>query len=223
MNKLIWINEVDLNKEERFIEKLKPEIEFLNIWSFGDFYKKPIMWDNNNIVINWNFYENKAEFFVTEKYIKWFCNYYFYLIYYGEWGQLKEKHIIFMEIESEKLKKKEKKPIKTKEVFKFIKKNKRIKMSIYFEPTIQEDPEKEYYKENNNLWISSIGGLYDVIDPSWEGFELCNLDEWIFLEKKEILDKKCGDIIEIAKESAKTAKEMKINNKKWELFKYSYN
>ncbi len=222
MNKLIWTNEIDLNKEEKFVEKLKPEEEIWNIWACGDFYKKPLTWDNNNIIINWNFYENKAEFFITEKHIKWFCNYYFYLIYYGEWGRLEEKHIVFIEIESEKIKRKEKKPIKTKDLFKFIKKNKKVKITIYFETTIQKDPEKESYKEYNNIWTSSIGGLYDVIDTSWEGFELYNSREWIFLEKKINLDKDEGDMIQIAEESAKTAKEMKENGKKWELFKYNY-
>lgn len=222
MTKLVWISEFDLKKEEKFIKKLKPEEEILNIWACGDFYKKPISWDDNNIVINWNFYENKAEFFITEKHVKWFCNYYFYLMYFGEWGELEEKHIIFMEIESEKIVKKEKKPIKTKDLFKFIMKNKRVKIVIYFETTIQEDPEKESYEEYNNIWISSIGGLYDVIDTSWEGFELYNLNEWKFLEKKVNLDEDDNLIMEIAKESAKTAKEMKKNNVKWELFKFNY-
>jgi hypothetical protein len=66
-----------------------------------------------------------------------------------------------MELESENKKIKNKKPFKIKEILFFMKKNKRIKLSIYFEIIIKECIEKESYFELNN-----IGGLYDVINNS---------------------------------------------------------
>jgi hypothetical protein len=69
-----------------------------------------------------------------------------------------------MEIYGEKFYKKSIKPFKVKDLYKFLKLNNEIKIVIYFETTIQEDPEKESYKTNNNELISSLGGLYHIVD-----------------------------------------------------------
>ena len=216
MNKLIWINEKELNNEFKILKKIKPEIEFNDILSFLNFNKKPIFWGDYDIIINWSFEQNKVEFFLTEKYINWFCNYYFFLIYYNELGDLKEKSIIFMELESENKKIKNKKPFKIKEILFFMKKNKRIKLSIYFEIIIKECIEKESYFELNN-----IGGLYDVINNSWNNFKICKLIEWKFYKKKINIEKykDWEDLIKISEESLNTVEDMKKNKLKWELFK----
>jgi hypothetical protein len=56
-----------------------------------------------------------------------------------------------MEIASENETIKSKKPFKSKEILKYIKKKKKVNINIYFETTIQKDPESELYNEEENL------------------------------------------------------------------------
>jgi len=228
MNKLLWINEKELNEENIFISKLKTNIEISGYWvSNNDI--KPITFENEDIIINWSYEENKAEFYLTDKYAESFAIYYFHLMYYGEWGLLREKPIIFMEIASENETIKSKKPFKSKEILKYIKKKKKVNINIYFETTIQKDPESELYNEEENLWVSSLGGLYDIIYPSWEingkkNIKL-NKKEWKFNDNNKIKIKEYINWIKyekIYKETALTAKELKLNKSNWEIFKFNY-
>jgi translation initiation factor IF-3 len=56
-----------------------------------------------------------------------------------------------MEIYGKNFYKKSLKPFKVKDLYKFLKQNDEVKIVIYFETTIQQDPEKESYRENNNI------------------------------------------------------------------------
>ena len=223
MNNLIWITEKELNYENRFVSKIKGNKRISGYWCcFNDV--KPITFDEENIVINWSYEFNKVEFYMNKEYFENFIINYFYLIYYGEWGNIQEKPIVFMEIYGERFYKKSIKPFKVKDLYKFLKLNKEVKIVIYFEITIQEDPEKESYKTNNNEWISSLGGLYHIVDIAWE----LNNKQSIKYEKKKIFNYEIKEYINwnefmsIYKETAITAKEMKKNKVKWEKFKFYY-
>ena len=228
MNKLLWLNEKELNEENMFVSKLKTSIEISGYWiSHNDV--KPITFEGEDVIINWSYEENKAEFYLTDKYAESFTIYYFHLMYYGEWGLLREKPIIFMEMNSENETKKSKKPFKSKEILKYIKKKKKVNINIYFEPTIQKDPENQLYYEEENLWTSSLGGLYDIIYPSWEinGKKNIKFDEkeWKFNEINKIKINEYINWIKytsIYKETAITAKELKLNKLNWEIFKFNY-
>jgi len=56
-----------------------------------------------------------------------------------------------MEVYADQLHKKSIKPFKVKDLDKIIKSKNYAKIVIYFETTIQEDPEKESYKGGNNM------------------------------------------------------------------------
>ena len=223
MNKLIWINEKELNYEDKFISKIKGKKKITGLWACGR-HIKPITFENENIVINWSYEFNKVEFYMSNEYIKNFLEYYFYFMYYGEWGEVEEKPIIFMEVFAENFYKKSIKPLKVRDLFKNIKSKKEIKIQIYFEPTIQMDPESEYYRSGHNMWISNLGGLYDIVDPYWE----LNNKPSIKYENEKIFNykiKKYIDWIDFEKiylETAITAKELKKEKMKWEKFKFNY-
>ena len=223
MSNLIWINEKELNSENNFISKIKDKKNISGWWSFGSDVK-PISFDGEDVVINWSYEFNKVEFYMTKNYFKDFIVFYFYLIYYGEWGEIQEKPIVFMEVYADQLHKKSIKPFKVKDLHKIIKSKNYAKIVIYFETTIQEDPEKESYNGGNNMWISSLGGLYNIVSPSWELNEKLSIKynnkEFFEYKIEEYIDWK--NFIEIYKETAKTAKEMKENKIKWEKFKFNY-
>lgn len=223
MNNLIWINEKDLNYEDKFISKIKSKKKMSGCWCCGSDIK-PITFEGEDIVINWSYEFNKVEFYMTKNYFKCFMTHYFYLMYYGEWGDVQEKPIVFMEVFADNLYKKSIKPFKVKDLYKYIKSKNEVKVVIYFETTIQKDPEKESYKEGNNIWISNIGGLYNIIDLSWE----MNEKESIKYDKKKFFNYEIEeyinwkDFIEVCEETSKTAKELKKEKMKWEKFKFFY-
>ncbi len=161
---------------------------------------------------------------MTKKYAASITEIYFYSTYFGEWGDLEEKKIIFMEINTEKKNIKSKKPLKLKEVYNIFKNNEKSKMTIYFEPTIQKDPEKESYKSYNNIWISYLGGLYEIVDPLWEvegkeGLEFKE-DKWGIWKIEKY--KNWKEMEDTFHETADSAKELKKYKNKWELFKFNY-
>lgn len=230
---LIWISEKELNEENKLISKIKSNINIGGIWGTGNFDAKPISFEEKEeLLINWSGEEIKVEFFLTQKYAEAFVTYYHYLIYYDEWGVLKEKPIVFMQMESEEEKKKSKKPYGIKEILKFIKKEKKVIITIYFETTITKDPESKTYREINNLEIAYLGGLYDITDPtlvlrtkhSEKIAKTSKKKKWSYTNKSiEIKKYKTwNEIAEIAKETAETAEKMKKNKQKWEIFKYNY-
>lgn len=192
----------------------------------GNFNFKPLTFEEEeeNFVVNWSGEQNKVDFFISNKYKNSFCVYYHHTMYYGEWGNIWEKPIVFMQMRSEKTKIKSKKPFKIKEIQNFFKKNQKMKMTIYFEPTILGDPETEEYFNYNNIWISSMGGLYHITDPGIALGDKKPLTyshkEWNLGAKKIKINNYClrDDYYKICEETAKTAKEMKINNTNWKIF-----
>jgi len=223
MNNLIWITEKELNYENKFISKIKEGKKLLAYW-YCDNWIKPITFEGENIVINWSYEFNKVEFYMTKEYFKGFIINYFYLMYYGEWGNIQEKPIIFMEIYGKNFYKKSIKPFKVKDLYKFLKQNDEVKIVIYFETTIQKDPEKESYNRDDNIWMSNLGGLYHIVDIAWE----LNNKSSIKYEKKKFFSYDIEEYVDwnesinIYKETAITAKEMKKNKMKWEKFKFCY-
>jgi hypothetical protein len=99
-----------------------------------------------------------------------------------------------------------------------------VKIVIYFETTIQKDPEKESYNRDDNIWMSNLGGLYHIVDIAWE----LNNKSSIKYEKKKFFSYDIEEYVDwnesinIYKETAITAKEMKKNKMKWEKFKFCY-
>ena len=161
MNKLIWISEKELNYENKFISKIKNIKKISGYWShFKDI--KPITFEGENIVINWSYEFNKVEFYMSSEYFKDFIVYYYYLMYYGEWGNIQEKPIVFMEIYSNNFYIKSIKPFKTKDLYKFFESKNDIKIVIYFENMINLN------KNNENIELSDLGGLYHIANINWE-------------------------------------------------------
>lgn len=161
MNKLIWISEKELNYENKFISKIKNIKKISGYWShFKDI--KPITFEGESIVINWSYEFNKVEFYMSSEYFKDFIIYYYYLMYYGEWGNIEEKPIVFMEIYSNNFYIKSIKPFKTKDLYKFFESKNDIKIVIYFENIININ------KDNKNIELSDLGGLYHIANINWE-------------------------------------------------------
>ena len=176
MNKLIWVSEKELNYENKFISKIKNTKKISGYWSqFKDI--KPITFEGENIVINWSYEFNKVEFYMSSEYFKDFLVYYYYLMYYGEWGDIQEKPIVFMEIYSNNFYIKSIKPFKTKYLYKFFESKNDIKIVIYFENMIDGN------KDNENIELSDLGGLYHIANINWE----LNNKNYIKYDKKKYL------------------------------------
>ena len=226
MNKLIWIDEKGINLEKSILSKLKIKNSIIDVCCLGDFNTKPVSFEGEeeNFIINWSGEQNKIEFYISTKFLNSFCEYYYYTMYYSEWGDVWEKPIIFMQMKSENQKIKTKRPFKLKEIINFIKKNKKIKLSIYFETTIIKDPEIEDYKEENNTLMLNIAGIYQIIETGikLENKKFLKIEkkEWKMGNKNTKIKNYCNlkEYISICKETEKTSKEMKINKINWKIF-----
>ena len=197
MNKLIWISEKELNYENKFISKIKNIKKISGYWSqFKDI--KPITFEGENIVINWSYEFNKVEFYMSSEYFKDFIVYYYYLMYYGEWGNIQEKPIVFMEIYSNNFYIKSIKPFKTKDLYKFLESKNDIKIVIYFENMINRN------KDNENIELSDLGGLYHIANINWE----LNNKNCIKYDKKKIFNYEIENYIDW-----EDFKKLKINYK----------
>ena len=208
MNKLIWVSEKELNYENNFISKIKNIKKISGYWSnFKDI--KPITFEGENIVINWSYEFNKVEFYMSSEYFKDFLVYYYYLMYYGEWGDIQEKPIVFMEIYSNNFYIKSIKPFKTKDLYKFFESKNDIKIVIYFENMIDGN------KDNENIELSDLGGLYHIANINWE----LNNKNYIKYDKKKIFNYEIENYIDwenfknIYKENKIDFKKLKINYK----------
>ena len=143
----IWIDEECFKKEEDKLKKFKNR-KTVSIEKF---------------ILNICLFELKINFKINKKDINEFCKIYHYIIYYDEWGVFKEKPIVFMELIKNKNIIKNKKPFKIDEILKCVEEEGNFELSIYFETTIAKDPLKDDYKEEDNLLLSYLGGLYCLI------------------------------------------------------------
>ena len=185
MNKLIWISEKELNYENKFISKIKNIKKISGYWShFKDI--KPITFEGENIVINWSYEFNKVEFYMSSEYFKDFIVYYYYLMYYGEWGNIQEKPIVFMEIYSNNFYIKSIKPFKTKDLYKFLESKNDIKIVIYFENMINRNKDNENIELANINWELNNKNCIKYDKKKIFNYEIENYIDWEDFKKLKI-------------------------------------
>ena len=238
---LVSLTAKQFKKEKKLFNSINSSKSIIGLWTAGGFEDAPLSFKNTDIIINWSLLEIKAEFFVNSIERSTFLPFYFNTIYYGEWGELEEKPIIFMEIETEDGIFKSKTPFKFRELWGFLKKN--IKLTIYFESVLLEDPEKKSAWEGNVDWISHVGGLYNVIDLSYwiENNEVKLIEDesepdvnsgekytkniWFLSVNRSInvdFYDYNNEIKEVAFETLTTALEMKKHGLNWKKFAASF-
>lgn len=182
----------------------------------GGCFRKRIKFQKSKLTININLEKLYIEFLVPKKETAIFLDVYWLKMLHGEWGQIAEKPIVFMEMKTKQFNIKSKTLMRPTEIIKLIKTSNKTKISIYFETTIPIDPISIDYKTKNNMWVSYIGGIYDFVNPE---FSIENETQNIIdqeIENIENIDKKKFD--KICEETAKTAIEMRINNLNWKKF-----
>jgi len=183
----IWIDEKCFKKEEDKLKKFR--------------HKKTVFIED--FIFNICLFELKINFKINKKDINEFCKIYHYIIYYDEWGVFREKPIIFMELIKNKSIIKSKKPFKIDEILRYIEKEPNFELNIYFETIITKDPLKEDYKEEDNLILSYLGGLYCIILNNE------NLKSNIFNKKEIELN---------INETYRTAISLRRKSNKWMIF-----
>lgn len=197
-------------------------MKLTGIWCFGDYITRPITFEKTNIIINWSYYELKLEFIGSYEDVDIILPFYENMWKYGEWGEFDPKKIIWMSVETRNKYTKSKSFFEIENIKDFIKKND-FKITIFFENVIDGDPLSNGYINSNDYWIDCIGGLYNVADISLyveDNENIYPAEKYMKKHKTfKIEDYTKENLYEYAKETAKSAKNLINNSKKWKIFK----
>ena len=207
----------EFKKDQNFLKKFKNKYTISGCYYMGevcDLVEFKLI--KSRIFFNWEILNMRMEIFKEERDI--LLNAYSRWMWIGEWGYKFEKPLIFMELITEEFTCKFKKILSVKDIFKLTNKSNIFNLNIYFEPIIEEDPKSLSYKKNNNIWISYVGGLYDIIDSDF-WLETIEDGKLGIIERGTITKTKIINFKNLCDETANTAIDMRKNIKcKWKLF-----